>query len=350
MRHPSISIWLCVAIWLMPFGVWACAQPPSSGDTFEEGIVVPKNTEADGPRPVVHLSRQSIAIADPFTIRIEVAAPVGTRVVFEDVGETIGSFDILDVNDLGDMPVADSGDRLWVRTMRLETLQVGLQTVPPISVRLVPVGLDVSDDDDSEADVRVIRTQPVEIEVRSILQPDEQSTLETYRDIVGEIETPSNQDQESELGWVSWLIGLACVVAAAVLWAWYRRHDSSQRWCRDRLGELQRQRIENAAAYVEASELLKRVLHVNLMGRSGITTTVVPTPRLLERLETRGYTGKQLQTLRRVLSVADRIKFDSRAEQNVSREEINTLETAIDDAKTLQSLPAENVTASKEAA
>ncbi|MFG0288333.1 MAG: hypothetical protein ACF8CQ_09165, partial [Rhodopirellula sp. JB044] len=341
-----------VAIGLLPFGVWATAQPPSLEGTFEDGIVVPKNDEADGPRPVVHLSRESIAIADPFTIRVEVSAPVGTRVVFEEMGEAIGPFDILDVNDLEDVPVADSDERLWARTMRLETLQVGLQTVSPVSVRLVPADADVSDGDDSGADVRVIRTQPVEIEVRSVLQPDEQSTPESYRDIVGELETPPTQDPKSELGWVSWLVGLACVVSATALWVWYRRRDPSQRWCRDRLGELRSQRIENASGYVEASELLKRVLHVHLMGRSGLTTSVVSTSRVLESLETRGYSGKQLQTLRHVLSVADRVKFDSRAEQNVSNEEINTLQTAIDDATKLPSSSAENENenASKEAA
>ncbi|MFG0287847.1 MAG: hypothetical protein ACF8CQ_06730, partial [Rhodopirellula sp. JB044] len=177
MRNRFILFWLSVAMGLLPFGVWAAAQPPSLEGTFEDGIVVPKNDEADGLSPIVSLSRESIAIADPFTIRVEVSASVGTRVVFEEMGEAIGPFDILDLNDVEDVPVADSDERLWVRTMRLETLQVGLQTVPPVSVRLVPEVAYVSDGDDSGADVGLIRTLPVEIVVRSVLQPDERSTL-----------------------------------------------------------------------------------------------------------------------------------------------------------------------------
>ena len=74
----------------------------------------------------VQTDRNEIQIADPFKLEIELLAQKGTQVNFPSLPNTIGSFEVLNIEDRFDIPITnDPGMRNWTRILTLETIETG---------------------------------------------------------------------------------------------------------------------------------------------------------------------------------------------------------------------------------
>ncbi|MCM2371376.1 DUF4381 family protein [Aporhodopirellula aestuarii] len=333
----------------VPVDNLASKETPSNTATSEEQLIVPNDDSLVLERPRVVVSTQKVAIAEPFTVRVEMIAPAGSRVAFAPVDETLGPFDVLRVADTPDVPAPGmaSDQRLWARILVLETLALGTQTIPPIEVS-VQTG-------DENATTQTTKSEPLTIEVQSVLEPEEQAALNEFRDIEGEITLKKVAEPvDTDLQW--WPIAaVALGVAVGAFAVWYRRRDRVMKWCRKRLAELRQQPISDAEDYIAASDLLKQVLHLGVMGRdrskvSRLTTATPSTRRLIEMLGEQEYGDAELERLGTAFRYADRLKFDSRSDRGVSGEEADALRTAIDDAERQLSSRRDTGSVSKEAA
>ncbi|MBB3206325.1 hypothetical protein FHS27_002134 [Rhodopirellula rubra] len=322
----TLACALMLGIVLSANGLSAEDQSSDTGDSANQ-IVVPRDdvTELNAPRVIV--SKKRVAIAEPFMMRIEVVAPAGSQVRFQSMEQTLGAFNVLNVTDTPDVPVqtADSDDRLWVRTIDLETLQFGTQTIPSIEVMV-----QASDDG---AEERTRNSEPVAIEVVSVLDPEEQTKPDVFRDIEGEISLQDESSSASGFGTLWWsALAVVAGVLGGVAVVWSRRRDRSMRWCRKQLNELKDRSLNAPTEYVDAADSLKRVLQVSVVGASGMSAPAISGTRLIEMLSEQGYGETELESLRLAFVGADRLKFDSRRDQNVPDEVVDAFRDAVDDA------------------
>ncbi|EMI41956.1 membrane protein [Rhodopirellula sp. SWK7] len=322
----TLACALMLGIVLFANGVFAEDQSSDAGGSANQ-IVVPRGVVTDANAPRVIMSKKRVAIAEPFMMRIEVVAPAGRQVRFQTMEQTLGAFNVLDVTDTPDVPVqgADSDERLWIRTINLETLQFGTQTIPPVEVT-------VQASDDAAVE-RTRKSEPVAIEVVSVLDPEEQAKPDVFRDIEGEISLQDESNSASGFGALWWLpVSIVAGVLGCVAVVWSRRRDRSMRWCRNQLNELKDRSLNAPTEYVDAADSLKRVLQVSVVGASGMSAPAISGTRLIEMLSEQGYGEPELKRLRLAFAGADRLKFDSRRDQNVPDEVVDAFRDAVDDA------------------
>ena len=120
--------------------------------------------------------RNSIDIADPFTLTVEVTAAHSSTVQFPQIGNKIGPFDVISHRDQFGIPI-DRDTRSWIRTVELETILTGDQAIPSIEV-VVKNGQKESQ----------LRTDPVVIKVKSVLEAN--SNPQSFQDIRSTIDAP----------------------------------------------------------------------------------------------------------------------------------------------------------------
>ena len=89
--------------------------------------LLPQNwSQAQTIKLTANADRKQIQIADPFEFQIKLTAPFDTKVVFPGVGEQIGSFDVMGVQDqFGVLIDGVDKQRSWTRTLTLETIISG---------------------------------------------------------------------------------------------------------------------------------------------------------------------------------------------------------------------------------
>lgn len=254
-------------------------------------------------------STPTTLIASDVTVRIDVTAPAGSEVTFDSVEGSLGAFEVISINDASDLPllnlsVADASVRQWTRVLTLQTLALGEQTIPSMTVQ-------VSRGDNTTR----LATEPIIIDVQTTLAPDERADLSTFRDIAGEIviaETaPSTNVLRSLAG------TLAAVVFGIIAWLLLRRlrgRDRPLRWCQTRLQKLRNQPITQPSEFIAMADGLKEILWVVTNASTSTKPGNLPmqsTPHCLALLADQDFGEQKLQNLQHVLNTADRMKFSS---------------------------------------
>ncbi len=90
---------------------------------------------------VAKASTNSVQVAEPFTLEWTVTAPVGAKVAFPSIGKQLGEFDVVDTEDLFDIPDATAVDaRTWTRRLTLESIVTGELKVPTMEIQVSESG------------------------------------------------------------------------------------------------------------------------------------------------------------------------------------------------------------------
>jgi flagellar biogenesis protein FliO len=307
--------------------IWACYLFPMI--MFFSGNLIAAESTAT---ILASVTSTTTTIATDFNLRVEVTAPAGSQVTFDPQGKSLGAFDVINVQDLVDVPNGSEPTRLWTRIVTLQTLSLGEQTIPPVSV-----SVKTSDD------ITKLNTEPITITVQSTLEPEERSNLAEFRDIQGEIviaETPTSINYLRIV-----FAALAVIVFFAILAFVFRKlrsRDRPLRWCQTRLQQLHDQSITRPHEFIRTADAVKEVLLIATTADTATAETrnvpMQSTPHCLNLLANQGFGEQQTQNLQAVLNSADRMKFSAppsstNNSSGISEQEATSLQRAITDLR-----------------
>ena len=108
-RHAHLFV-LATALMLL---AGACSQGKKTPDVTSD-VHVMRHSQKGPVQMTAFVDRTSAQVAEPITMSLTVKAPAGVTVQFPEVGESIGSFDVLKSNDTVDF---------WTITSRYYTLK-----------------------------------------------------------------------------------------------------------------------------------------------------------------------------------------------------------------------------------
>ncbi len=235
------------------------------------------------------VNRTDALLLDPIELTVTVTAPVDAEIEFPPAAETVGPFDVVAVEDLPSVPVlddADPGKRRWTRRMKLETLEVGEQTIPAIEIRYV-----LRDAADSQTGL--LRSEPIPIQIKSVLTSDDNP--KAFRPMKSALPI----DPQPEATPVRWgaiaggLIALAFV--AFLIKRRMKKPVTPMQWASRRLAGLeQRQQageIDDQSAYLELAEIARDFV----IAREGRNPAVMTTDEVVRFVTTKSSLASEHQ-------------------------------------------------------
>ena len=108
----------------------------------------------------VNVSNSAVQVAEAFQLELTVVAPKGTKVSLPAIGDQLGQFDVLDTQDVADIPSDDSaGERIWTRRMTLESIVAGDFQVPGMEIQIA-----------NGTESKTLTSQPISVRVLSVLE------------------------------------------------------------------------------------------------------------------------------------------------------------------------------------
>ncbi len=251
----------------------------------------------------MQLDRSSAHVAEPIQLRLEFEAPRDTSVVLPEVQERLPTWLCQQFEVVRDLPVADGNDlRRWLWVGSIESLQTGKQTIPAIEV-----AYQLPDQEQAER----ISTEPVDVEILSVLEPDDQPT--EPRSIKGPVALPPDEPAAGAASW--WLMGLGSLLALAAGWFMYRRRPRPDpiALARERVAAVesayQNQTLSLPEAYTHLSDCLRGLIQSQwrLSAMSLSTEELLAT--LNRQVESSSQVGAALASLKQFLESADRVRF-----------------------------------------
>jgi hypothetical protein len=246
------------------------------------------------------VSKSAVQVAEPFTLELTVQVPAGTRVVFPTMADRLGEFDVIDSQDLFDIPDAVASDlRNWTRRLTLESIVTGDLEIPPIEIQ-------VSDQDGSRATV----SHPLPVRVISVLE--DRSDPTQFRDIqsVVDVEVPEAASP-ARLWWaIGGVSGIACAFALAMLIRRGKQWLTPKQWALqqlDQLGEtVKAEPADTQSVSVELANIIRDYLQLQF----GFPEAGRTLQELIDLVESRGAAKQEvIKSLRALSSVADKAKF-----------------------------------------
>jgi hypothetical protein len=249
---------------------------------------------------VAKASTSSVQVAEPFSLELTVTAPAGSKVTFPSTGKNLDDFDVIDVQDLFDVPDAKIADaRTWTRRITLESIVTGKLNISPIEIQ-------VSGDEGSQ----VIRSNPITVQVVSVLE--DRSDPAKFRDIQSVVDvavpTPASN------AWVWWTMGSAAglaLFAAAGLVVFRRGKWMTPKECA--LQELDK--LEKSVAYDNAGSestalSLSKIVREYLLLQFSIPESGHTGEELVRLIESEQPVDEEIASqLRELFGLADKAKF-----------------------------------------
>jgi hypothetical protein len=253
----------------------AAAAPAAPAAALERRFATP-----DGRAEVVmKVDRTDMTVADRVELVLRTTAQQPVQVMWPAVGEKLGDFTV--ASRIEDSPAAverlPSGTAMTteMRVYRLEPFLAGKHTIPALEFAVVGGGSaslrregegEKKEKDGgaaSDGTVATLVSDPIEIEVRSLLGSDEKAELAPAR---GPLALPDGP------GWSGWVVaGIVTLVIGAAAWAVvvmrHRRQPAAEaasplEQVRARLRQLYQTDLATSAdiraAYTELAELLRR--------------------------------------------------------------------------------------------
>lgn len=238
------------------------------------------------------IDRDSPRVAEPFWLTLVVRAPRETSVIFPDVSETLGPFQVLTHRDWPDVPVGEQ--RQWTRHFELEGLQGGDLQIPPLAVSV---------------DGQTLTSKAIDVSIASEVAAAADPF--SFRDIKPQIDIPTAEKQRSN-AW-GWTVAGSLLLAALALAAWRIRREPTlapQTWA---LRELERLRNSDDFRQGRAAQLvpmISNILRQYLERQFGIQATRQTTEEFLATAQNDArLSAEQRLLVRGFLQQVDEIKF-----------------------------------------
>ena len=205
---PAISL---IAPWLLMAAAWSCG--PQMGESGAPAAApVSKTYESGTVAVTIEINAGSITVADQLEVAVEVIAGEQQRVVFPDVEDKLGEFRVTGTR-VDDPKLLDGGRVARRQTYVLEPFLPGEYEIPELTISF-------SDEGAGEDSRQSIKTDPIDIEVRSLLPDSEEEP--DIKEASGPLEMPG-------VAWVYWLAGAAVFIAAAAGYFLWRRRRAKAR-------------------------------------------------------------------------------------------------------------------------
>ncbi len=253
----------------------------------------------------VTASPSTVQVAEPLTVILKVTAPVGTKVSFPIVGEQLGEWDVIDHNDVLEIPSQDG--RVWIRHLTLETIQAGDIEIPSIEIVWVATG------GDAAGSARSVSSKPIFVRIASVLE--ERADLTKFRDIRSVVDVPIPEKPES----TSWsqfatIVGAVagCIALAFFIVAARRRRPkiTAQQWA---LKEIDLLTVSGAFQRDESEIVLSqlsRIVREYFGFEFGISAPMQTTEELLTQItEMKLMPVESSRRIQEALLTADQAKF-----------------------------------------
>ncbi|WP_442509725.1 hypothetical protein SH528x_001316 [Novipirellula sp. SH528] len=235
------------------------------------------------------VNRTDALLLDPIELTVTVTAPVDAEIEFPPAAETVGPFDVVAVEDLPSIPVLDDahpGKRRWTRRMKLETLEVGEQTIPAIEIRYVLR-------DAAASQTGLLRSEPIPIQIKSVLTSDDNP--KAYRPMKTALPIAS-QPEATPVHWPTIAGGLiALAFVAFLVKRRMKKTVTPKQWASRRLASLeQRQQagqIDDRSAYLELAEIARDFV----IAREGRNPAVMTTDEVVRFVTTKSSLSSEYQ-------------------------------------------------------
>jgi hypothetical protein len=253
----------------------------------------------------VSVDKAVAQVADPIGLRLQVTAPKGIRVELPRLPKELGDFEAHSKELVRDVPSSSSPDeRLWELRATLETLETGRVVVPSFDVHFTT--------DAARAEFQAIRSEPIEIEITSVLENRADPT--NIRDIKGVVDVEVPQASTHPWGiWAAAGIGVAAVAVWAAVWlASRRRGPMPTEWALAEMEDLEKLHTEDAVEAALVCNELVDIVREYFEYEFGVPAISRTSREFLHDVaETIRLPGAPRQRLEWLLSLADEIKFAS---------------------------------------
>ncbi len=190
------------------------------------------------------VSTETVQVAEPFQLMLEVVVPPGSIVRFPNYESQLASFEVIDSEELLDLPTASG--RLSRVAWTLESLQAGDLEIPPIAISIVDAqsSAPAASSDDIDKHQYLFQTEPVGLRVRSAIEAQADPTQ--IKDIHSVIDVPIPTQSTN---WSTWILpamfGAAIALSIPIFILRKRSRPSATAWAKSKLKAL---RIELATS------------------------------------------------------------------------------------------------------
>lgn len=250
-------------------------------------VTLPNSLTAD-----VELSasvdRNEIQIADPFELEIKLLAPAGTTVLFPMLEKTLGPFEILEIQEKSDVPVAGGPveNRLWSRKLILETIETGQLQIPSVEVTTTQTG----------QPNKILRTERLLIQVGSVTEPA--TDLTKFNDIADlhDVDVPK---ESRRWIWVAYGVATAALFAACMILLVTRKRKSIT------LTDWALRRLNETSDVSQAESIVRQVIEE----RFQFAATSLPVEQIEAELKQHSVAESELNNLRELLQLSEKSKF-----------------------------------------
>lgn len=167
---------------------------------------------------VTELDVERATVGDRITLRLIASAPPDVTVDFGDPPKALGSFDVININDIPAVPDGDM--RRWTRVFTLTTFDSGELEIPSVNVTATPVQTGApSATQPEQIAPSTVASPAMTISVASVAGADADPAA--FRDIRGSVEVPVSVPWSwMTIGLISGgVLLLLAIVAAIVHWA-----------------------------------------------------------------------------------------------------------------------------------
>ncbi len=254
---------------------------------------------------VARVSTSSVQVAQPFSLEITVTAPTGAKVVFPSWDGQLGQFDVLDTQDLFDIPDGSTSDaRTWTRRMMLESIVTGDLSIPPIEIQVTGAG-----------GSKVIRSDSIPVRVVSVLE--DRSDPTQFRDIQSVVDVAVPETRSNAWAW--WVLGsvagIGFLTAAGAFVSRRNQWLTPKEWAFQQLDQLGQAvdspSADSPPATSEAVSMeLSKIVREYLLLQFAIAESGRTAQELVQVIESRELVGPQIaMSLNALFHLADKAKF-----------------------------------------
>ena len=153
----------------------------------------------------LRLSRSSLTIAQTFLLQIEAAIQDGYELTMPKVDPLLQTFGLLDFHDLGDK-LDEQNNLVKTYNYKFEPLVSGNFTIPPLTFKFT----ETAAADDTEPKLYELETEPIDIEVTSLLGEDLAEL------VIADIAPPVSMPKDIPL-WPFVIIAIVIIAAAVII-------------------------------------------------------------------------------------------------------------------------------------
>ena len=247
-------------------------------------------------------SVSSVQVAEPFTFELNVIAPLGSKVEFPPLEDRLAEFDVINHQDIFDIPFESSNQRKWTRRVTLECIVTGNLKIPPI-------GISVS----TEKDSTTLTSNSIPIRVVSVLEDRADPTK--FRNIQSVVNVPALDPKSTS--WFWWTLGslaafglVRATAIAIVAISRRKKWKTPGQWATNELDRLERSSLVHDGNSELVSRELSTILRDYLELQFDISVPGQTPQQLLETVaEIETLESETVQGFEQIFATADQAKF-----------------------------------------